>query len=398
MQNTLVFKYGGSSLQSPDHIKKAAQYVAEHKAQGFNIIVVVSAMGSTTNDLIHLANQVANVPPRRELDMLISTGERVSMSLFSMALSQLGCPSISFTGSQAGILTTNSHSNASIVDIKPIRVEEELRRGKVIVLAGFQGVDPITKEITTLGRGGTDTSAVAMAAHFNAQQCIMMKDVEGILTVDPNVCQKALNISEMNLTQLFEMCQWGAKILHSRAVSLAINKKVPLVIRSYNNFTSKTLIHVEDKHMYEALAPIAINKYDSVITISCQNENLNQSLMDFSDYLKSHDISDPKILASTVDSECRWMLTCNLENLARIKQALSASSQFQLKSDALSAMTITYNMAPDLVRTNNILKTLKTKNIKVYKTLLNGNSISFYIHKDQLSEAINSTHDLEFGN
>lgn len=200
MKSLIVQKYGGATLADPDKIKTVSARIAE-QAQDNSLIVVVSAMGKTTNSLIDLANQVSQHPQRRELDMLLTVGERISMSLVSMALNDLGCPAISFTGSQAGIFTDDSHVNAFIKDVKPVRVEEALKNNKVVILAGFQGVSPISKEITTLGRGGSDTSAVAMAAAFNAERCEILKDVPAVFTADPNIVESAKPIHQLNYDQ-----------------------------------------------------------------------------------------------------------------------------------------------------------------------------------------------------
>src|SRR5215471_14424910 len=169
MPSTIVQKYGGACLETPEKLRSVAQELAGLHAQGHRLVVIVSAMGKTTDELVRLAYQVSPHPNRREMDMLLTTGERISMSLMSMALFDLGVPAISFTGSQAGVMTDESHSSARILDVRPTRVREELDRGRVVVLAGFQGVNPVTKEITTLGRGGSDTTAVAMAAALKAE-------------------------------------------------------------------------------------------------------------------------------------------------------------------------------------------------------------------------------------
>src|ERR1700704_4135679 len=167
----IVQKYGGACLETPAKIRAVASSLADLHSRGHRVVAIVSAMGKTTDQLVQMAYQVSAHPNRRELDMLLTTGERISMSLMSMALSDLGVPAISFTGSQAGVMTDGSHSSARILDVRPIRVREELDRGHIVVLAGFQGVNPITKEITTLGRGGSDTTAVAMAAVLKAECC-----------------------------------------------------------------------------------------------------------------------------------------------------------------------------------------------------------------------------------
>jgi aspartate kinase len=217
----IVQKYGGVCLETPAKIRAVARSLADLHSRGHRVVVIVSAMGKTTDQLIQMAYQVSPTPNRRELDMLLTTGERISMSLMSMALSDVGVPAISFTGSQAGVMTDNSHSSARILDVRSIRVCEELNHGRVVVLAGFQGVDPVTREITTLGRGGSDTTAVAMAAALKAKRCEIIKEVEGICSADPRIVPDAKPLRRVDFASLSEMCFLGAKILHFRSVELA---------------------------------------------------------------------------------------------------------------------------------------------------------------------------------
>ena len=228
MKPIVVKKFGGAGLSSIEKVREAAQSIKQSHDQGNQTIAVVSAMGKTTDRLVSKAYEISSRPDRRELDMLISTGERVSMALLTMALKDLGCNAISFTGSQAGVLTDSSHGFASILEVKPIRVEESLAENKVVVVAGFQGVDPKTKEITTLGRGGTDVTAVALAGHFKAQRCEIIKEVNGIYTADPNRVEKAQRIEKINYQTLLHMCRWGAKALHFRSVELAEKLNTPI--------------------------------------------------------------------------------------------------------------------------------------------------------------------------
>src|SRR6478609_7261097 len=202
----IVQKYGGACLETPAKIRAVASSLADLHRSGRRVVAIVSAMGKTT-------------------------GERISMSLMSMALADLGVPAISFTGSQAGVMTDESHSSARILDVRPIRVREELDRGRIVVLAGFQGVNPVTKEITTLGRGGSDTTAVAMAAALKAECCEIIKEVDGVCSADPRIVANATPLRQLDFATLSEMCFWGAKVLHFRSVELAQSQNVPLVIK-----------------------------------------------------------------------------------------------------------------------------------------------------------------------
>jgi aspartate kinase len=241
----IVQKYGGVCLETPAKIRAVARSLADLHSRGHRVVVIVSAMGKTTDQLIQMAYQVSPTPNRRELDMLLTTGERISMSLMSMALSDVGVPAISFTGSQAGVMTDNSHSSARILDVRPIRVCEELNHGRVVVLAGFQGVDPVTREITTLGRGGSDTTAVAMAAALKAKRCEIIKEVDGICSADPRIVPDAKPLRRVDFASLSEMCFLGAKILHFRSVELAQSQDVPLVIKQWGGVEHSTQVMKE---------------------------------------------------------------------------------------------------------------------------------------------------------
>jgi aspartate kinase len=226
----VVQKYGGSSVADVERIRKVAEKVAAAKRAGRDVCVVVSAMGDTTDELLALAKKVSAAPPRRELDMLLTAGERISMALLSMALNDQGVEAISFTGSQSGIITTDSHSAARILEVRPIRVHEELGRGKVVIVAGYQGVSQ-KKEVTTLGRGGSDTTAVALAAALGGD-CEIYSDVDGVYSADPRVVPNAKRLAELSYDEMQEMAQAGAKVLNAQAVEFAKEKGIAVFARS----------------------------------------------------------------------------------------------------------------------------------------------------------------------
>ncbi|MGB0562311.1 MAG: aspartate kinase [Spirulinaceae cyanobacterium] len=229
----IVQKYGGTSVGSVDRIKAVAERVHQTVNQGHQVVVVVSAMGKTTDTLVGLAQEITATPCGRELDMLLSTGEQVSIALLSLALQERGQPAISLTGAQVGIVTEQSHSRARILEIKPSRLERHLKENKVVVVAGFQGISSTAElEITTLGRGGSDTSAVALAVALGASQCEIYTDVPGILTTDPRIVPEAQLMREITAGEMLELASLGAKVLHPRAVELARNYGMPLVVRS----------------------------------------------------------------------------------------------------------------------------------------------------------------------
>lgn len=227
----VVQKYGGTSVADPDRMRNVARHIAETRAKGIDVVAVVSAMGKATDNLVELARQVASNPQGREMDMLLTTGERISMSLLCMALHDVGCDAMSFTGSQVGIITDTSHTKAKILEIKGDRVREALSAGKVAVVAGFQGVST-DREITTLGRGGSDTTAVALAAALNADACEIYTDVTGVFSADPRIVPQARKIQNLSFDEMLEMAGAGSKVLALRAVEFARNHNVPIHVRS----------------------------------------------------------------------------------------------------------------------------------------------------------------------
>lgn len=228
----IVQKYGGSSVADADSIKRVARRIARTRADGHDVIIVISAMGDTTDELMDLALQVSPQPKSRELDMLLTTGERQSAALLAMALSDLGIEAVSYTGSQAGILTTPIHGNARIIDITPGRVVRSLEEGSVVIVAGFQGVAQSTKDVTTLGRGASDTTAVALASALGADHCEIYTDVDGVYTADPRIVPSARRISEIGYEEMMELAASGAKILHLRCVEYARRENVKVHVRS----------------------------------------------------------------------------------------------------------------------------------------------------------------------
>ena len=241
----VVQKYGGSSLADAESIKRVARRIAETRKDGNDVVVAVSAMGDTTDELLDLAQEVSPVPPPRELDMLMTAGERISMALVAMAISDLGYSARSFTGSQAGVITDSVHGKAKIIDVTPGRITEALGKGHIVIVAGFQGVSQDTKEITTLGRGGTDTTAVALAAALGADVCEIYTDVDGVFTADPRIVPSARKIGRITNEEMLELAASGSKVLHLRSVEYARRFDIPIHVRS--SFSQKEGTIVTDK-------------------------------------------------------------------------------------------------------------------------------------------------------
>ncbi len=235
---TLVMKFGGAAVASPEKFACIADIIVEKKRLYDRIVVVVSAMGNTTNQLLELALQVHPTPPRREQDMLVSVGERISIALLAMALHKKGEVAISFTGSQSGIITTSEHSDAKIVDVKPHRIHKALGEGKIVIVAGFQGVSR-EGEITTLGRGGSDTSAVALAAALFAEKVEFYKDVGGVYSEDPKKNRRAVHYPRMSYQEAADLMEKGAKVLHLRAVQLAEKNHIALHVLSFSSISQE---------------------------------------------------------------------------------------------------------------------------------------------------------------
>ncbi|SOD71862.1 aspartate kinase [Jatrophihabitans sp. GAS493] len=266
----VVQKYGGSSVADAERIKRVAERIVARRRAGDDVVVVVSAMGDTTDELIDLAEQVVPVPGGREFDMLLTAGERISMALLAMAINSLGYTAQSFTGSQAGVLTTSAHGRARIVDITPGRVESSYREGNVAIVAGFQGVSPDTKDITTLGRGGSDTTAVALAAALKADVCEIYTDVDGVYSADPRIVPNARRLDTVTYEEMLELAACGAKILHLRSVEYGRRYGVPIHVRSsFSNKTGTTVTgSMEDLAVEDAIiSGVAHDRSEAKITV-----------------------------------------------------------------------------------------------------------------------------------
>jgi len=263
----IVQKYGGSSVVDTSRIKKVADRIAKQKKRGYGVVVVVSALGDTTDNLISLAQEITDSPSEREMDMLMSTGEQMSIALLAMALHKLGLEAISFTGAQVGIITDASHTKAKILDINSKRIDSELKKGKIVIVAGFQGIT-ISDDITTLGRGGSNLTAVALAKALRASTCEMCTDVEGVYTADPRIVADARKISSISYEEMLELASAGAQVLQPRSIEVAKKFNVPIHIRSSFSDKNGTIISKEVKSMEDIVVRgVALNKNEAKITI-----------------------------------------------------------------------------------------------------------------------------------
>ncbi|CAB5117910.1 MAG: aspartate kinase [Actinobacteria bacterium] len=267
----IVQKYGGSSVADAEGMKRVANRIVAAKRDGNQVVVVVSAMGDTTDELIELAKQITPIPSGRELDMLLTAGERISMALLAMAITNLGHEARSFTGSQAGVITTSAHGRARIIDVTPGRIQEALKEGAIAIVAGFQGISQDTKDVTTLGRGGSDTTAVALAAALDADVCEIYTDVDGVFSADPRVVPNARKLKTVTYDEMLELAASGAKVLHLRCVEYARRYDLPIHVRSSFSTNEGTWVvkdHPEGADMEQAIiSGIAHDKSEAKITI-----------------------------------------------------------------------------------------------------------------------------------
>ena len=267
----IVQKYGGSSVADAESMKRVASRIVATKKAGHQVVVVVSAMGDTTDELIDLANQITPIPEGRELDMLLTAGERISMALLAMAIKNLGHEALSFTGSQAGVITTSAHGRARIIDVTPSRIREALDEGAIAIVAGFQGISQDTKDVTTLGRGGSDTTAVALAAALEADVCEIYTDVDGVFSADPRVVPAARKLKTVTYEEMLELAAAGAKVLHLRCVEYARRFDLPIHVRSsFSNHEGTWVVkdRPEGEDMEQAIiSGIAHDKSEAKITV-----------------------------------------------------------------------------------------------------------------------------------
>jgi aspartate kinase len=279
----VVQKYGGSSVADLAKLSKVADWVVTTRRAGHDVVVVVSAMGKTTEELLALAHQAAASagtsapPPRRELDMLLSVGERISMALLCIAVQARGEPAVSLTGSQSGIITNDRHFDARIIEVRPHRIEDELHHGKIVIVAGYQGMS-YRREITTLGRGGSDTTAVALAAALSAERCEIYSDVDGIYSADPRNLADARHLPELDFTTMQEMAESGAKVLHARALEWAKSRNISILARKTEDFTERGAGRETRVHGAAAAGASAVVVDRRIALLSCAAEAASELL------------------------------------------------------------------------------------------------------------------------
>lgn len=394
----IVQKYGGSSVANTDRIKNVAKRVARYKKKGHSLVVVVSALGDTTDELLKLAQKITSEPSDREIDMLISTGEQVSVSLLAMALHKMGIDAISFTGAQVGIVTDYSHTKARIIDVSADRIKKELEKGRVVIVAGFQGMN-LDQEITTLGRGGSDITAVALAKTLDASMCEIYTDVDGVYTADPRIVKDARKLSCISYEEMLELASLGAQVMQARSIEAAKKFSIPLHIRSSFNNKRGTIISKEVKAMEEVLVSgVTVNKKEAKVTMCDLPDKPGVAAIIFEDIAR-RDINVDMIIQNVSRTGYTDMsFTVPIEELDRAKQVMDRIAK------SVKAKGVTYNR--DIAKVSivgvgmkshsgvaaKMFKTLASKKINIDMISTSEIKISCVIKKRHAEAAVKAIH------
>jgi aspartate kinase len=395
LNRIIVQKYGGSSVADADKIKKIATIVSAVKKEGFGVAVVVSAMGKTTNSLIELAHSVSSEPPKREMDMLLSAGERITMSLLCMALNDLGVDAISLTGSQSGIITNDRHTDARVIEVRPIRVQDEMAKGKVVVIGGFQGVS-YKRDITTLGRGGSDTSAVALAAALNAERCEIYSDVDGVYTADPVLVKDAKHLPEVSYQQMQEMSTSGAKVLNAQAVQFA--KEAGIIIYARSTFSPGKETVIKTISSGETKGVTGIVHENDVVRIILSYNKEDKEFYDLIKLLEEKQISIKELNVTEkegIKSKASFVVSYkNIYGWENLKSNLENKFKNKIEFDYdLSALSI---IGEGLNRDNGILleslKIFDSEKINIAGISTTSYRLSFLVPKNKLESGIRIMH------
>jgi len=391
----IVQKYGGSSVADIDKIKLIAKKIALAKEEGYNIAVVVSAIGKTTNQLIDMAKSISPNPPKREIDMLLSTGERTTMALLCIALIELGIDAVSLTGSQAGIVTNDVHNDARVIEVRPFRVQDEMEKGKVVVVGGFQGVS-YRRDITTLGRGGSDTTAVALAAALNAERCEIYSDVPGVYSADPALISKAEHLPEISYQQMQEMSLAGAKVMNAAAVQFAKEANIAIYARSTFETGKETIVRRLSPGTPKGVKAVVSESEIVRIRISCADsksvfENIliffgkNQiALKELNYYSGPGDIRSISFIVS-------WS---NIYGWEKIKEQLTSDHGNEIAiEENLSALSlIGEGLTSDVEILKETLAYLENNGIQVFGITTTSFRISLLLERDKIREAVKLCH------
>jgi len=396
----IVQKYGGSSVANPGRIKKVAQRVARYKKRGHDVVVVVSALGDTTDELIELASKVTDDPSEREMDMLISTGEQISCALLAMAIQELNVPSISFTGAQVGIITDTTHTKARILDISASdRIKEQLKEGRVVVVAGFQGIS-IKKEITTLGRGGSDLTAVALAKALGAKICEIYTDVDGVYTADPRIVKDARKLSKISYDEMLELASLGAKVMQARSVEYGKRYDIPIHVRSSFSNNEGTVICKEAKSMERIdVSGVALQKDEAKITICDVPDKPGVAAVIFKELGSNNIVIDMIVqnVGRTGTTDVSFtVLTEDLEKTMKVAKrvAREIGAGEVIKDESIAKISIVgIGMRSHAGIAARMFKALASKKINIGMISTSEIKISCVIGKKHAEQALKTLHD-----
>jgi len=395
----VVLKFGGSSVADHEKIKKVAERIIAKKQNGHNVVVVVSAMGDTTDYLIELARSVSDNPPDREMDMLLSSGERISMALLSMVIQEKGHDAISLTGSQAEIITDTSHRRARITDIKATRVREELEKGRIVIVAGFQGVSS-DREVTTLGRGGSDTTAVALAHALGAGVCEILTDVPGVFTADPRIVPNARKLDEICFEEMLELASMGAKVLHSRSVEIASIYGVVLKVGPAHEDSPGTIIKEEDSLIEKVLVRSIAQNLDEVkFTVHRVPDKPGVAAAIFSRLAEKSINVDMIIQNISEEGYTNLSFTVTTEDIEKtsslgdiIKKEVGAE-RVTYDDNIAKVSVVGVGMRSHTGVAMKVFKALAEKKINIEMISTSEIKISIVIAKDRAEEAVRALHD-----
>ncbi len=400
----LVQKYGGSSVGSIDRIKHVAAKVAAAKKAGKDVVVVVSAMAGETNRLIALAQEISPIPDEREKDVLIATGEQVTVALLSLALKELGQPARSYLGHQVRIETDNAYGKARILSIDSTKIVEALKTGEVVVVAGFQGVDE-NDNITTLGRGGSDTSAVALAAFLNAEACEIYTDVEGVFSTDPRICPKAKKLGKVSYDEMIELASTGAKVLEIRSVEFAKNYSVPVHVRSTFTELEGTWLVEEDESMSDVLVSgVACDKNEAKITLLRVPDKPGLAAQLFGPIADAHIVVDMIIQNASEDGTTDMTFTVpkadHQRALAIVEKALPAvhAKGIKVDPDIAKISVVGVGMRTHAGVAATMFQVLAREQINIQMISTSEIKISVVIAAQQADQAVRALHDAFIGN
>jgi len=389
----VVQKYGGSSVATSEKIKSVAALVAARAKEGSKICVVVSAMGKTTDQLLALANEVSRSPSRRELDMLLSCGERASMSLLAMALEDLGCKAVSLTGSQSGIITNDVHSGAKILEVRPERVLTELAKGKVVIVAGFQGVS-VSREITTLGRGGSDTTAVALAAALDADACEIYSDVSGVLTADPKIVQDAEHLPTIGIAEMEELSLFGAKVMHAQAVQLAKEEGIVIHAKKTGSEQSQSTIISLDR-VEARLSRVLVTSKDCVHHLSVGSEPDLHKLLTA---LFAKEIYHVQVTGSLFGgTSSRWHCLIHPEDAHGFSEWAKGLDFAKHEADCATVSLVGVGLCETTRITARALELMLSHNVKVLGMSTAPNRSTFFLEQTDSQKAVSLLHDARLG-